>query len=83
MFFKIRPGTVAFHKYRMMERLKVKTNVELFKLCDEVPNDIFGNRAALNLDGRPVTLCLMHGGSPTNFELRNIPFQNLIWVNEV
>ena len=26
---KIRPGTVAFHKYRMMERLKVKTNVEL------------------------------------------------------
>ena len=32
-------------------------------LCDEVPNDIFGNRAALNLDGRPVTLCLMHGGN--------------------
>ena len=29
---KIRPGTVAFHKYRMMERLKVKTNVELARL---------------------------------------------------
>jgi DNA-binding NarL/FixJ family response regulator len=25
----IRPGTVAFHKYRMMERLNVKTNAEL------------------------------------------------------
>ena len=25
----IRPGTVAFHKYRMMERLKIKTNAEL------------------------------------------------------
>ena len=25
----IRPGTVAFHKYRMMERLKVKSNAEL------------------------------------------------------
>ena len=26
---EIRKGTVAFHKYRMMERLKVKTNAEL------------------------------------------------------
>jgi DNA-binding CsgD family transcriptional regulator len=25
----IRPGTVAFHKYRMMERLNVKSNAEL------------------------------------------------------
>ena len=25
----IRPGTVAFHKYRMMERLNFKTNAEL------------------------------------------------------
>ena len=24
-------------------------------------------------DGKTVTLCLMHGGSPTNFEQRNIP----------
>jgi DNA-binding NarL/FixJ family response regulator len=27
----IRPGTVAFHKYKMMERLNVKSNAELFK----------------------------------------------------
>lgn len=29
-----------------------------------------------------VILCLMHGGSQSNFELRNIPVENLIWVNE-
>ena len=46
---EIRPGTVAFHKYRMMERLKVKTNAETLKLCDEVPNDVFGNCIVLNL----------------------------------
>jgi hypothetical protein len=32
-------------------------------------------------DGKTVTLCLMHGGSPTNFELRNIPVENLIWLD--
>jgi hypothetical protein len=32
-------------------------------------------------DGRTVTLCLMHGGSPTNFELRNVPVGNLIWLD--
>jgi DNA-binding CsgD family transcriptional regulator len=26
---RMRPGTVAFHKYRMMERLYFKTNAEL------------------------------------------------------
>jgi hypothetical protein len=26
-------------------------------------------------------LCLMHGGSPTNFELRNVPVENLIWLD--
>jgi hypothetical protein len=31
-------------------------------------------------DSKTVTLCLMHGGSPTNFELRNIPVENLIWM---
>jgi hypothetical protein len=30
-------------------------------------------------DGKTVTLCLMQGGSPTNFELRNIPVENLVW----
>ena len=32
-------------------------------------------------DGKTVTLCLMHGGSPTNFELRNVPVENLIWLD--
>jgi hypothetical protein len=32
-------------------------------------------------DGKTVTLCLMHGGSPTNFELRNISVDSLIWMN--
>jgi len=27
----LKPGTVAFHKYRMMERLRVKTNTELLE----------------------------------------------------
>jgi DNA-binding NarL/FixJ family response regulator len=27
----IKPGTVAFHKYRMMETLNVKTNAELLE----------------------------------------------------
>ena len=27
----LKPGTVAFHKYRMMEKLKVKTNAELLE----------------------------------------------------
>ncbi|MGB0122580.1 MAG: helix-turn-helix transcriptional regulator, partial [Silvibacterium sp.] len=27
----IKPGTVAFHKYRMMEMLNVKTNAELLE----------------------------------------------------
>jgi hypothetical protein len=31
-------------------------------------------------DGKTVTLCLMQGGSPTNFELRNIPVEDLIWL---
>jgi hypothetical protein len=35
---------------------------------------------AIAHDARSVTLCLMHGGSPTNFELRNIPVENLIWM---
>jgi len=28
---EIKPGTVAFHKYRMMETLKIKTNAELLE----------------------------------------------------
>ena len=32
-------------------------------------------------DGKTVTLCLMQGGSHTNFELRNIPVENLIWLD--
>ena len=32
-------------------------------------------------DGKTVTLCLMHDGSPTNFELRNIPVDSLIWLD--
>jgi hypothetical protein len=32
-------------------------------------------------DGKTVTLCLMHGGSQTNFELRNIPVENLVWMD--
>jgi hypothetical protein len=32
-------------------------------------------------DGKTVTLCLMHGGSLTNFEQRNIPVENLIWLD--
>ena len=36
----------------------------------------------IDYGSKTVTLCLMHGGSPTNFELRNIPVENLIWVNE-
>jgi hypothetical protein len=32
-------------------------------------------------DGKTVTLCLMHGGSHTNFELRNIPVDTLIWLD--
>jgi DNA-binding NarL/FixJ family response regulator len=27
----LKPGTVAFHKYRMMENLGVKTNAELLE----------------------------------------------------
>jgi DNA-binding CsgD family transcriptional regulator len=27
----IKPGTVAFHKYRMMEILNIKTNAELLQ----------------------------------------------------
>ena len=27
----VKPGTVAFHKYRMMETLNVKTNAELLE----------------------------------------------------
>jgi hypothetical protein len=27
------------------------------------------------------TLCLMHGGRPINFELLNIPVENLIWLD--
>jgi hypothetical protein len=33
-------------------------------------------------DGKTVTLCLMHGGSLTNFELRNIPVENLVWLDQ-
>jgi hypothetical protein len=32
-------------------------------------------------DAKTVTLCLMHGGSLTNFELRNISVENLIWLS--
>ncbi len=32
-------------------------------------------------DGKTVNLYLMHGGSPTNFELCNIPVDSLIWVD--
>ena len=32
-------------------------------------------------DGKTVTLCLMQGGSPTNFELRNFHIENLIWLD--
>jgi len=28
---ELKPGTVAFHKYRMMETLGVKTNAELLE----------------------------------------------------
>jgi DNA-binding NarL/FixJ family response regulator len=27
----VKPGTVAFHKYKMMEKLKVTTNAELLE----------------------------------------------------
>ena len=27
----VKPGTVAFHKYRMMEMLNIKTNAELLQ----------------------------------------------------
>jgi len=30
-FIDIKPGTVAFHKYRMMEKLNVKTNAQLLE----------------------------------------------------
>jgi hypothetical protein len=32
-------------------------------------------------DGKTVTLCLMHGGSPTNFELRDILVDSLVWMD--
>jgi hypothetical protein len=35
----------------------------------------------INQGGLTVTICLMEGGSPTNFELRNIPVENLIWLD--
>jgi hypothetical protein len=35
----------------------------------------------INHGGQTVTLCLMHGGSPTNFELRNISVENLVLLN--
>jgi hypothetical protein len=31
-------------------------------------------------DGKTVVLCLMHGGSHTNFELRNISVETLTWM---
>ena len=30
---KVTPRTVAFHKYRIMEQLQLKTNAELFQLA--------------------------------------------------
>ena len=39
----IRPATVAFHKYRMMERLQVKTNAELINYamkCRMIPSEL-------------------------------------------
>ena len=35
----------------------------------------------INYGGKTVTLCLMHGGRTTNFELLNIPIENLIWLD--
>jgi hypothetical protein len=35
----------------------------------------------INHGGRTVTLCLMHGGQQTSFELRNILVENLIWLD--
>lgn len=32
-------------------------------------------------NGKTVTLCLMHGGSYTNFKLRNIPVDSLVWLD--
>jgi len=34
----------------------------------------------INYGGKTVTLCLMHGGRTTNFELLKIPVENLIWL---
>ena len=35
---------------------------------------------AIAHDGRSVTLCLMHGGRPTNLEHPRIPVEGLKWV---
>ena len=32
-------------------------------------------------DDKTVTLCLTHGGRLTNFELRNIPVEHLVWLD--
>jgi DNA-binding CsgD family transcriptional regulator len=36
----VTPRTVAFHKYKMMEQLQVKTNAELFRFA--VRNGVVG-----------------------------------------
>jgi hypothetical protein len=35
---------------------------------------------AIGYDGRTVTLCLMHGGRPTNLEHPRVPVEGLKWV---
>jgi hypothetical protein len=55
-----------------------RPNADLVKRNDSPSNYQITHTAD---DGKTVTLCLMHGGSPTNFELRNIPVENLIWQN--
>ena len=36
----LKSGTVAFHKYRMMQTLNVKTNAELLGICNQTPHDV-------------------------------------------
>jgi DNA-binding NarL/FixJ family response regulator len=50
----VKPGTVAFHKYKMMETLNIKTSAELI-----------GYALKRQMLSREVTLCLPDAGIPS------------------
>ena len=43
----VKPSTVTFHKYQMMQTLNVKTNAELYRICNQAPHN--GDLTASNV----------------------------------